>query len=507
MENSKGIQITQNEGVEEPVTQKDLYMVVDLSGGKNAVHFPISFLDDVPAGGWTDEYKTDKLVMRKIEAGTFTMGSPEDELGHVESETLHQVTLTKPFYAGVFELTRRQWELVMGSNGEFLMTRDYAEPKGDVSYYDLRGNGEGYVWPESSNVTEDSFFGVLRRKTGIADFDLPTDAQWEYACRAGTTTAFNNGKSITSTSNDVNLSEIACYRFNNTFYNQYGYYASSLVGTYSPNAWGLYDMHGNVWEWCLDLADRYASSGTSDSQTDPVGLPMSETTTLRILRSGGYDSYAVAMRSAYKNSQYPDSRSAGFRVFCVISDALAGLAANEIVSVHVALVGDDTEFSDYQFGQPFGTLPTPTSKNGLPFLGWFTSDGTQVTPTTIVTEDHAQLFAKWDYSSTMEWKIQNEGGTYMVIDLSGGPNAANYPISYLDDAPAGGWTDEYKTTKLVLRRIPAGSGYLGTTKMTLTKDFYVGVFELTQRQWQLVMGGLGEHAVSADPHLHPEGGG
>ena len=169
----------------------DTYLVIDLSGGTNAANYPVSYLSDVPAGGWTDEYKTTKLVLRKIPAGTFVMGSPTNELGREPwapgSETQHSVTLTKAFHIGVFTVTQRQWELVMGNrpsyftNAAFYATR----PVEEVSYYDVRENpansdDPASDWPSNSVVNANSFMGKLRARTGLAAFDLPTEAQWEY---------------------------------------------------------------------------------------------------------------------------------------------------------------------------------------------------------------------------------------------------------------------------------------------------------------------------------------
>ncbi len=151
------------------------YLVVDMSEGQDAYRWPVSYLGNVPDGGWPDEYKTTKLLLRAIPPGTFVMGSPKwVELGRFSDEEQHRVTLTKPFYMGVFEVTQRQWELAMGNRPSYF-TSDYAaRPVEGVSYDDILGDG----W---------SFLDVLRMKTGL-EFDLPTEAQWEYACRAGTTT-------------------------------------------------------------------------------------------------------------------------------------------------------------------------------------------------------------------------------------------------------------------------------------------------------------------------------
>jgi formylglycine-generating enzyme required for sulfatase activity len=232
------------------------YMVVDLSGGTNATSFPVSYLAVAPAGGWPDEYKTTKLVLRRIPAGTFMMGSPTNELGHRSIETQHQVTLTQPFYIGVFEVTQKQWERVMGTWPSYFNNSNYrdARPVEWVRFAMIRGASAGTNWPANSDVDADSFMGRLRDRTGKA-FDLPTESQWEYAGRAGTTTALNSGKNLTTMTNCPNVSEAGRHRFNGgssiaRSVDTSG--ATAKAGTYLPNAWGLYDIHGNVWEWCLD---------------------------------------------------------------------------------------------------------------------------------------------------------------------------------------------------------------------------------------------------------------
>ena len=161
-------------GSNEPTPDPEKYMVVDLSGGTNAASFAISYLDDVPEGGWTEEYKTTKMVLSKIEAGKFTMGSPADELGRYDDEVQHEVTLTKPFFAGVFEVTQKQYELIMGNNPAYYLGD--ARPVECVSYDMIRGSDKGSGWPANSDVDKTSFLGVLRAKTNQA-FDLPTEAQ------------------------------------------------------------------------------------------------------------------------------------------------------------------------------------------------------------------------------------------------------------------------------------------------------------------------------------------
>ena len=246
-----------------PAASGGLYCVIDLSAGPNAGKYPVSYLAAEPKGGWTDEYKTTKLVLRRIEPGKFKMGGE------------YEVTLTKPFYCGVFEVTQKQYELVTGSNPSKF--KGDMRPVENVSYDHVRGKDEGAKWPTSSAVDASSFMGRLRARTGIDDFDLPTEAQWEYACRAGTKSRYDNGGD-----SEEDLKKLGRFALNqkargrkesNADFARHepdgkGGYAENhtVVGSYLPNAWGLYDMHGNVWERCLDWW-----SDLSGGATDPVG--------------------------------------------------------------------------------------------------------------------------------------------------------------------------------------------------------------------------------------------
>ena len=284
------------------------YLVIDLSGGTEAASYPVSYLGDVPAGGWSDDYKTTKMVMRLIPAGTYIMGSPAGELGRYDREAQHKVTLTKPFYAGVFEATQKQYELVTGSTPS--KHQGNARPVERVSYKLLRGTDKGTAWPANNEVDEDSFFGILRAKTGLS-FDLPTEAQWEFACRAGTTTALNSGKNITSTTDDANMKEVGRYGQNKND-GKGGYSEHTTVGSYLPNAWGLYDMHANVSEWCLDWFDLFDGNAV-----DPKGANGAS----RIQRGGswatGMASLCRSARRGYDNPNSYGDDSNGFRVFLV----------------------------------------------------------------------------------------------------------------------------------------------------------------------------------------------
>lgn len=270
------------------------YCVVDLSGGVNAKSYPVSYLPGISPKGWSDEYRTTKLVLRYIPAGAFIMGGGS-------SDESRRVTLTKPFYMGIFEVTQKQWELVMGSWPGSSPSSSYgrgdAYPAYYVSYDDIRGSSSGARWPASSAVDASSFLGRLRAKTGL-EFDLPTEAQWEYACRAGTTTKYYWGDAMDG-----------AYAW---YYNNSGS-TTHPVGTRLPNAWGLYDMGGNVWEWCRDWY------GTLAYGADPVG---SASGSHRVGRGGSWISYSGYCTSSYRDDNDPSYRYDyyGFRLVRVLSD-------------------------------------------------------------------------------------------------------------------------------------------------------------------------------------------
>jgi len=219
---------------------------------------------------------TMKLAL--IPAGKFMMG---------EGNNQHEVTLSKPFYMGVTEVTQAQYEAVMGTNP--------SKFKGATNPVDM------VSW---NDVTE--FCKKLSEKTRQA-VRLPTEAEWEYACRAGSKTGFSFGDA------DEGFGDYAWYSANsgNT---------THPVGQKKPNAWGLFDMHGNVCEWCADWYGEYPKGAATDPQSPASGAS-------RVLRSGCWSSNPFGCRSATRNNFFgsPDSRyfTYGFRV--VVSVSAPGL--------------------------------------------------------------------------------------------------------------------------------------------------------------------------------------
>ena len=218
-----------------------------------------------------------------IPAGTFTMGSPSSELGRFPDETQHQVTLTKAFWMMTTEVTQAQWQAVMGSNPSHFSGCPTC-PVEWVSWDDVQGY-----------VTEVN-------KRGEGTYSLPTEAQWEYAYRAGSTTAFYNGAITKPDGDDPNLNAIGWYAFNSGN-------RTHLVAQQTANAWGLYDMSGNVWEWCQDWYGSYSSS----PPVDPTGP---STGSYRVSRGGCWYSIARYCRAALRDSSEPayGSNYIGFRL-------------------------------------------------------------------------------------------------------------------------------------------------------------------------------------------------
>jgi len=296
-----------------PCVPKANYMIIDLSGELDAAIHPVRYSSSPP--DLKEKCRTTQLWLRRIPAGTFTMGSPPDEPGRYGNETQRQVTLTQDFYIGVFEVTQKQYELIMGANPSDRFTGQGMRPVEQVSYNMIRGAALGMQWPQNNDVDPRSFMGKLRAKTGKM-FDLPTEAQWEYACRAGTTTALNSGKGAYHLSNSCpNMGELGRYKHNVKEGLGGETFGHTKVGMYEPNNWGLYDMHGNVWEWCLDW---FISSPGTGSATDPKGPPLSDG---RVIRGGSFGSEARDCRSAIRSKSLRDNNSnvIGFRICLTLS--------------------------------------------------------------------------------------------------------------------------------------------------------------------------------------------
>lgn len=299
------------------------YVVVDLSEGPDATSYPVRFSVIGPNLS-NDVCRTTELWLRLVPPGEFWMGSPTDELGRTDNEDLHHVTLTKPFYIGVFEVTQKQYELVMGEKCGYFSSSENADVR-PVEKIARSGRIRGNVSPISTTIDPNSFCGRVRARSGLAQLDLPSEARWEYACRAGTMTALYNGRNLISKVADEGLSRIAGYEAN--CHNNRDYNGSSVlvgtrkVGSFEPNVLGLYDMLGNVCEWCLDSAGRSGEYGTHLGTEELVDPATSEGQWNNAyadfwVRGGTWRNEAWKLRSAFRSflKYHESADDVGFRV-------------------------------------------------------------------------------------------------------------------------------------------------------------------------------------------------
>ena len=219
-----------------------------------------------------------------VQPGTFVMGSPDSESGRDRDEgPQHQVTISTGFYLGRYEVTQAQWQAVMGTapwSGRFAVELGSDYPAVYVSWEDAQ-----------------AFTGELNELAGSDLYRLPTEAEWEYACRAGSTTPWSSG-------DDRGLLKDYAWFIDNA-----GVPYTHEVGRKKPNSWGLYDMHGNVWEWVQDwyAGDYYGRSPAANPQGPESGSD-------RVRRGGSLDWSAAGVRSARRDASRHGFEDDGFRV-------------------------------------------------------------------------------------------------------------------------------------------------------------------------------------------------
>lgn len=374
------------------------YVVVDLSGGPTANNYSVSYLTEMPEGGWSDEYKTTKLVLKHIPAGSFVNGVRSTDYPGAATSNNNYTVISRDFYIGVFEVTQRQWELIMGNNpSAFTNKTHYAtRPVETVAWVDIRGNSLGTLWPTVSEVDGESFMGKLQARTKLGSFDLPTSAQWEYACRAGTTTALNSGKSLSAAGKCSELNDVARYSYNSgwidngaewkpaIYSNASTNLGTAIVGCYLPNAWGLYDMHGNVWEWCLDAQWK---TNALNGGVDPVGAGLNEfgdDVSYRVYRGGSWRHDVELISGQREDLQWKRSEmnrgalfNIGFRV-ALHGGALPDLSSEIVLSNENGAGGVD--WSSKQAGLYYFThsIYTNNVSTGEMLDSWFIVDGPQL---------------------------------------------------------------------------------------------------------------------------------
>ena len=269
---------------EETIIQKDGHIStkenLKLSTTGSSICRPMEWNEENINASYTCTYTSMEFV--KISAGTFFMGSTKNELCHESDETQHNETISKDFYLGIYEVTQAQWRKVMGNNPSHFNYCDNC-PVEQVSWLDVQ-----------------DFITKLNKQTG-RNYRLPTEAEWEYSCRAGTATPFNTGNNLTTgqANYDGCLPYNSDVNMNGTDRN-----ATTIVGSFSPNKWGLYDMHGNVYEWCSNWYDDYQLGHMSN----PKGFASGTT---RVIRGGNFACAARYCRSAYRDHFLPNEKNVG----------------------------------------------------------------------------------------------------------------------------------------------------------------------------------------------------
>jgi formylglycine-generating enzyme required for sulfatase activity len=236
-----------------------------------------------------------------INGGTFMMGSPDSELSRESDEQQHKVTVSG-FYMGKYEVTQKDYQALMGTNPSNIKGDNL--PVGKVNWYDAieycnaLSKKEGLTAAYTLNGTQ-----VTWNKKAKG-YRLPTEAEWEYACRAGTITLFSTGNNILTSQGNYDGNYPYIGNVKETYQEK-----TTAVGSFQPNAWGLYDMHGNVWEWCWDWYGDY----TGRSQTGPVGAASG---VYRVQRGGSGGSSVLGLRSANRGRSLPDysDYDFGFRI-------------------------------------------------------------------------------------------------------------------------------------------------------------------------------------------------
>ena len=297
-------------------------IVCDLRDGELRYYPSLAALPD---GVTDDRYKTTEIVFRRIPgtaAGDWTMGSPTDEAGHKTQtfgnwalETQHTVRFTNDWYMGVYPVTQAQYLRVRGNYPDSFFTNALARAKRPVdslSLVDVRGS----AWPENlfDGANASKAVGKFRAATGLF-LDLPTEAQWEFACRASTTTPYASGTTVTtagrykdnggepSEAYPENLEGFVSGGSVSDYRNWTAGNGAPEVGTFEPNALGLYDMHGGVFEYCLDWAGT-ADWDTTIVYTNPVG----------VVQSSSFGGITVVARGGAWSSEVTECRSAARRI-------------------------------------------------------------------------------------------------------------------------------------------------------------------------------------------------
>jgi formylglycine-generating enzyme required for sulfatase activity len=370
-----------------------------------------------------------------IPSGSFTMGSPSGEVSRGDDEgPQHKATFSKGFWMGKYEVTQSQWQSVMGSNPSKFSGSN--KPVEQVSWDDCQ-----------------SFLSKINSGSGSGSFSLPTEAQWEYACRAGTTTPFSYGGNITTSQVNYNGN----FPYNGASKGTYREKVTA-VGSFSPNRWGLYDMHGNVYEWCGDKRhDNYAGA-PGDGSCWNTG-----TSSYRVFRGGGWISHAQLCRSASRFRGPTDLRSSYLGLRLVFSETLK--KAKGTISVVTQPAGAKVKLNGF-------ILSKEKQKNLEKEPGPHTLT---VSCSGYMTQTKKIVLAAGEFKT--ERVVLEKSGPE-----SGKPFKSKTGIEFVW-IPSGSFTMGSPSGE-----VSRSDGEGPQHKETFKKGFWMGKYEVTQSQWQSVMG-------------------
>ena len=517
------------------------FMDVDLTAyasGKTNIAYYVDEAD-LPEAVTSDTYKTTHLLMKRMHSAhkVWMMGAPTSEANSTDAaggrdyEHRHQVSLSADFYIAVFELTQKQWTLLGNALPSDQSVTGDRYPVANRIYQYLRGWTAETLWPLARVVGGNLL--TMRNQTGV-QFDFPTEAQWEFACRGGKDTAYPDGsESITSTTTDT-LSKFAVWS-GNAPKGESGNVHCEEVGTKEPNGYGLYDMCGNVSEYCVNQVDWVYPT---EYVEDPVGreTPDQNTGTARlVLRGGNYtqdwcrwDDYYHAnigyFRCAYRGSPYVGAQTKspayGMRLVAPVGSywpaitppvgtlsqdpatrivtVTYDLAEDSIVTAQLLLDGEPV--SDTAIRAISGDVNRFVKSNENCRISWSPDESWP-----------GQLITSGRVSFKLKMWPTNDPPAYMALNLNLKDKKANlvnwYPSAEAMPEPI--TNDVWKKDFLVMRRIPAKDvvWWMGIATnaagesvehngydvkrsprhlVKLSQDYYMSVFELTERQFNIV---------------------
>ena len=337
------------------------------------------------------------LKLRRIPAGEFRMGSAKDDPGVRPDEMpRHRVRISRPFYIGVYEVTQSEFQSVMGFNRSFYSNT--GPMKNQLAEFDCsRFPVDGITWYQAVEFCLKLSQSEAEKSAGRV-YRLPTEAEWEYACRAGKSSTFSFGDELSSTQANFNgkfpFGSVQARPFLNR---------TTTVGSYQPNGFGLYDMHGNLNEWCMDRfgRDYYRVSPTTDPKGPKIG-------TARVIRGGDWYSDGRDCRSSFRYADIPDGTfyALGFRVVCELTSEGASLDPVIASAGHVKSTSPPR-----LSGGPRKGRPSPTAGEDWPRWRGPRADGTWRAPA---------LPAQWPEEGLEQVWRQEIGGGYGGIAVSGG---------------------------------------------------------------------------------------